>query len=194
LLSAVVNWEITDQESCSDHSVIRYDIRQDTAPHSETDTGEVKYKVRKDDKKKFQQNPIQLLEQKLIETHNAGGTETLDKVLCTQVTNKPDVEGLVEEFYEVLEAACRSSFRSSRATNVKSTYKTVPWWSGELTIFRKRLNALRRRYQRTRGNEELQCQHRTQYTDAKTKYAAKIKKEKHLSWKEYCNMTQYTNP
>ena len=53
LLSAVVNWEITDQESCSDPSVIRYDIRQDTAPHSETDTGEVKYKVRKDDKKKF---------------------------------------------------------------------------------------------------------------------------------------------
>jgi len=130
LLSAAVNWEITDQESCSNLSVIRYDMKQDTAPHSETDTGEVKYKVRKDDKKKFQQNLIRLLEQKPIETHNAGGTETLDKVLCTRVTNEPDVEGLVEEFYEVLEAACRSSFRSSRATNAKSTHKTVLWWSG----------------------------------------------------------------
>jgi hypothetical protein len=109
--------------------------------------------------------------------HNAGGTETLDKVLCTQVTNKPDVEGLVKEFYEVLEAACRSSFRSSRATNTKSTHKMVPWWSGELTIFRKRLNALRHRYQRTRGNEELRCRRRSQYTDAKTKHAAKIKKK-----------------
>jgi hypothetical protein len=154
----------------------------------------VKYKVRKDDKNKFQQNLIRLLEQKLIETHNAGGTETLDEVLCTRVANEPDVEGLVQEFYQVLEAACRSSFRSARATNAKSTHKTVPWWSGELTIMRNRLNALRRRHQRTRGNEELRCQRRAQYTDAKTKYAAKIKKEKTLSWKEYCNMTPYTNP
>ena len=182
LLRAVVNWEISDQESCSDHSVIRYDIRQDPAPHLETDTGDVKYKVRKDDKKEFQENLTRLLERKLIETHNAGGTETLDKVLCTRVTNEPDVERLVEEFDEVLEAACISSFQSSRASNVKSIHKTVPWWSGELTIMRKRLNALRRSYQRTRGNEELRCHRKEQYTDAKAKVAAKIKK--HLSWKE----------
>ena len=81
LLRAIVNWEITDQESCSDHSVIRYDIRQDSAPHLETDTGEVKYKVRKDDKTKFQRNLIWLLERKLIATHNMGGTDTLDKAL-----------------------------------------------------------------------------------------------------------------
>ena len=79
----------------------------------------------------------------------------MDKVLCTRVTIEPDIERLVEEFYEVLEAACRSSFRSSRATNAKSTHKTVPWWLGELTIMRKRLNVLKHRYQRTRGNEEL---------------------------------------
>jgi hypothetical protein len=97
----------------------------------------VKYKVRKDDKKAFEQNLIRLLEQKLTETHNAGGTETMDKVLCTRVTNKPDVECLVEKYYEVLEAACRSSFQSSRAANAKSTHKTMPWWSEELTIIRK---------------------------------------------------------
>ena len=118
----------------------------------------------------------------------------MGKVLCTRVTNEPDVERLVEKFYEVLEAACRRSFRSSRDTKEKSTHKTVPWWSGELTIVMKRLNALRRRHQRTKGNEELRCKRTAQYTDTKTKYAAKIKKEKHLSWKEYCNMTPYTSP
>jgi exonuclease III len=127
LLSAVVDWEICDQESCSDHSVVRYNIRQDTAPHPETDTREVKFQVRKDDKKAYQQNLIRLLEQRLTEAHNTGDAETLDKVLCTRVTNEHDIERLVEEFYEVLEAACRSSFGSSRATNAKSTHKTVPW-------------------------------------------------------------------
>jgi len=125
LLSAVVDWEITDQENFSDHNIIRYDIRQDTAPHPVLNTGEVKYKVRKDDKKAFKQNLTRLLEQKLTKTHNAGSTQTLDKVLCTRVTNEPDVELLVEEFYEVLKAACRTSFRYSRPTHVNSTHKTV---------------------------------------------------------------------
>jgi hypothetical protein len=31
------------------------------------------------------------------------------------------------------------------------------------------------------------------YIETKTMYAAKIKKEKHLSWIEYCSMTPYTN-
>jgi hypothetical protein len=54
---------------------------------------------------------------------------------------------------------------------------------------RKRTNALRRRYQRTRNNEELREQRKTQYFEGKARYAATIKKEKISSWTEYCNMT-----
>lgn len=118
----------------------------------------------------------------------------MDKILYTRATKKPDVEKLVEEFYEVLEATYRSSFQTSRVTKTTSTCKTVPWWSEELTIMRKMLNALRPGYQRTRDSEDLRCQRRAQYLEAKTKYAAKIKKEKRLSWKEYRNMTPYPNP
>jgi len=142
LLSAVVEWEINDQENFSGHNIIRYGIRQDTAPHPVLNTGEVKYKVRKDDKKAFKQNLTRLFEQKLAKTRNVVSTQTLDNVLCTRVTNAPGVELLVEEFYEVLEAACRTSFRYSRPTHANSTHKTVPWWSEELTMMRKRLNSL----------------------------------------------------
>jgi hypothetical protein len=71
---------------------------------------------------------------------------------------------------------------------------SVSWWTEELTIMRKRVNALRRKYQRTGNNEELREQCKTQYLEGKARYAAKIKKENISSWKEYCNMTSSTNP
>ena len=43
---------------------------------------------------------------------------------------------------------------------------------------RKRMNALRRRYQRTRNNGDLREQRRSQYLEEKARYAATIKKEK----------------
>jgi hypothetical protein len=70
----------------------------------------------------------------------------MDKLLGTRATQEPDVEKLVDEFHEVLEEACRSSFQTSRALKTKAARMTVPWWSEELTIMRKRLNALRRRF------------------------------------------------
>jgi hypothetical protein len=88
----------------------------------------------------------------------------MDKILGTRATQEPDVEKLVDEFQYVLEEACRSSFQTSRAMKTKSARRTVPWWSEELTITWKRLNALRRRFQRTKDNEELRFQRRTQYS------------------------------
>jgi len=63
----------------------------------------------------------------------------------------------------------------------------------ELTIKSKKLNALRRLYQRTKNNEELR-EHRKNRCKEKTTYQAKIKREKLKSWKEYCNLTPCANP
>ena len=59
---------------------------------------------------------------------------------------------------------------------------------------RKRINALRRRYQRTTNNDELRESCKNQYHDEKTKYQAAIKREKSKSRKEFCNLTTDTNP
>jgi len=63
-----------------------------------------------------------------------------------------------------------------------------------LTVLRKRTNAQRRLYQRTRYNDELMEKHKTQYSEGKATYAGTIKREKIRSWKEYCNMTTAANP
>ena len=75
----------------------------------------------------------------------------------------------------------------------KITNKSVPWWRDELTVMRKRTNALRR-YQRTRKHEGLKEQRKTVYLAEKTWYEATIKREKIRSWKEYCNLTSSSNP
>jgi len=59
---------------------------------------------------------------------------------------------------------------------------------------RKRINALRRRYQSTTNNDKLRESCKNQYRDEKTKYQAEIKREKIKSWKEFCNLTSATNP
>jgi len=72
--------------------------------------------------------------------------------------------------------------------------KSVPWWTEELTIKRKGLNALRRRSQRTKNNEELRKYRKNIHYEEKTKYQAKIKAEKLKSLKEYCKLKPRTNP
>jgi hypothetical protein len=145
-------------------------------------------------RQKFQENLIRLSEQTFFKNQNAADSAEMDKFLCQRATQEPDVEKLVDKFHEVLEEACGSSFQTSRALKSKSARRTVPWWSEELTIMRNSLNALRRRFQRTKDIGELRTQHRIQYAEAKTNFATKIRKAKSLSWKEYCNTTTYINP
>lgn len=113
----------------------------------------------------------------------------MDVTLSKRVNKGTDIEILVEEFQEVLKAACDKSFRKQRNTSKTITNKSVPWWTDELTVLRKRTNALKRRYQRTRKHEGLREQRKTIYLTEKARYEATIKRENMQSWKEYCNLT-----
>jgi len=73
-------------------------------------------------------------------------------------------------------------------------HKSVPWWTEELTVMRKSINALRRIFQRTINKSDLTESRKTQYHEGKLQYQAAITREKFKSWKEYCNLTSATNP
>jgi hypothetical protein len=57
--------EISDQESCSDHSIVRYVIGHSRTQRTDFDIRGVKYKVTKEYKEKFQRNLIRWVELKL---------------------------------------------------------------------------------------------------------------------------------
>ena len=81
-------------------------------------------------------------------------TEDLDKILSKRANEGTDIKKVIEEFHELLKADCDKSFRKQRATRKTITNKSVPWWAEELTVMRKRTNALRRRFQRTRKTKD----------------------------------------
>jgi inorganic pyrophosphatase/exopolyphosphatase len=96
---------------------------------------------------KFQGDRIRLLE-KLNTANTKRGTEDLDVLMSKRANEGTDIEKLIEEFHEVMKAAFNESFRKHQGTRKTLNNISVPWWTGELTVKRKRTNALRRKFQR----------------------------------------------
>ena len=155
----------------------------------------MRYKVTKKDSEKVQVNLLQLIEQRFCGSNSeVGETEELDETLRLRVAKAPNMETIVEELHDILASAWSSSFKILRTTKKASTHKSVPWWTEGLTILRKKVNAQRRKYQRTRGNNDLRDQRKSQHLATKAECAATIKKERNASWREFCSMASATNP
>ena len=120
--------------------------------------------------------------------------EEMDMNLATTAAKENDLERLVDSFTQAMETACREAFKTINTQNKTKQKKAVPWWKDSLTIMQKRINALRRLYQRTRNNEELRESRKHKYHEEKKMYQYEIRKEKLNSWKEYCNLTASLNP
>jgi hypothetical protein len=134
--------------------------------------------VNSDDIGKFQGNLTRLLEERFNTTNTDGGSGDLDATLSERANKGTEIEKLIEEFREALKEACDKSFR--QRTMRKISNKSVLWWTDELTMMRKRTNALRRRYQRTRKHEGLREQRKTVYLAEKTRVEATIKRGKYV--------------
>jgi hypothetical protein len=194
-LRMVTQWKISDQESSSDHNIIQYIIGQDDSNRENNNPqNEIRYLTKKENHPTFRNNLPQLAKEMLCRLHNAETTEDLDTMLSTKIAETPDIEKSIEEFHDIIKKACDKAYKIHSTSKKKTTHKSVPWWTDELTIIRKRTNALRRRYQRTKNNEELRERRKDQYLDSKAHYAATIKREKIKSWKRYCNITTAANP
>jgi hypothetical protein len=60
------------------------------------------------------------------------------------------MEDIVNKYSDALTTACNKSFKKGRAFRKTNKDKMVPWWTEDLTIARKRVNAFGRKYQRTK--------------------------------------------
>jgi hypothetical protein len=83
-----------------------------------------------------------------------GGTEELDKDLSTRMMTENEVEHLVNTFSEAVQTSCWNSFPIAATRKNNNFKKSVPWWTDSINIIRKRVNAFRRLYQRTRNDEK----------------------------------------
>jgi hypothetical protein len=184
LIKSVSGWAISDQESISDHSIIKYAIGPVIGQWKTDNIHNTRY-ITKESLAKLQEHVLQIVMALLGKKHDTGA-EDLDKTLSLLITEELYIEKQIDEFSEVLKLACNKSFPPYGAAKKVTDHKTVPCWTQELTVLRKRTNAQRRLYQRTRNNDEHREKRKTQSSEGKATYAATTKKEKMRSWEEYC--------
>lgn len=104
------------------------------------------------------------------------------------------MELAVKKHQDSVTAASKKSFYVRKQRDKTIEYKSAPWWSTELTLMRRKINALIRRYQRSKRDDNLRKARKQQYQQEKRKYAATLRKSKMLSWKQYCNDTTTSHP
>jgi ribonuclease HI len=192
LLKILTDWQISTDDSLSDHNIIKFNIGQCNYGIQYKYTG-TRYITTEETFRKFDDNLKEGIA-KEFEMQNKDDFETQDDILAKYIQDTDDIEQAVGKLQTAITTSCKKSFKTRWNTNKMTKQKSVPWWTAELTIKRKRLNALRRLYQRTKNNEELRNHRKKVYYEERKEYQTTIKKEKIKSWKEYCNLTSHTNP
>jgi len=166
LLRALKNWEISEEESYSNHSIIKLGLRKSIYHDTEYNYNGHRYVVTDENLKKFDNNLSQIVAMKFRTGQE--DSAKLDRVLASQVEESNDIESTVDLFQKALISSCNKPFKTYWATKKTTKYKSVPWWTEELTLTRRRINALRRRNQPTTNNDDLRERCKNQYHDEKS--------------------------
>ena len=143
---------------------------------------------------KFQSKLVSYLLSRFNFVNKSSDLIKCDAELGEKVKHSTDTDELMLKFTSIITATCDTAFKVSRAGDHVTKGRRVPWWTSELTTLRKRALALRRRFQRTRNDDNLRQERKLWYQEGKRHYQAKLKEEKLKSWKEFCCHTTGSNP
>ena len=103
-IDVIIDGIISDWESCSDHSILKYVLGNVTSRLTDINIEGVRYKVAQRDIEEFQRNLIQIIEQQFCGTNGeVGGAGELEETLCLRVAKAPNMEIVVQEIQDVLE-------------------------------------------------------------------------------------------
>ena len=120
LLKALKSWEIYEEESCSDHSIIKFYIGQ----HSPQDRQHYNYGIRYIDNgqnlNRFDKNLIKSVAAR-FQKENVKYLLSLDNETATQAKETRDIEEAVDKLQEAITLACNNSFKTSKTITERTT-------------------------------------------------------------------------
>jgi len=195
LLNDIGEWEISTEDSLSDHNYLKYKLWKRSNIHGNQNKYlNIKYTIKEEKKQLFDQNLLQEFRKITDITSTQGGTEEVDNAISTAIATSKNLEYYTDLLEETITTACRKTFPLPAANKKNNNHKSVPWWKPELTVLRKRVNAKRRLYQRTKNDQTLRERRKESYQQLRKEYKTELKKTRTSSWKEYCNLTASINP
>jgi hypothetical protein len=92
---------------------------------------------------KYQGNVCRTVEEMNRKHSNTNSEDDLDERLHKKILSENNTAQQIEEFSEAMRRACEQSFKTTKTPKVTQKYKSVPWWTKELTKLRKTTNALK---------------------------------------------------
>jgi ribonuclease HI len=185
-------WTCGEEESCADHKIISFNIVSKESGGNTTQFSRKRYKTKVDKWGTFEHKLVHNLTE-TFECWTTNDTEC-DNALSQKVKQCTDIGEATHKFTSAIQAACDATFQVLRPGKRAIRERSVPWWSSELSVLRKRALAMRRRYQRTKNDADRRQERRQQYQESNRAYQAKLREAKISSWKEYCSSTQSPNP
>lgn len=173
LLQDIVCWGLSENESLSDHMMIEFGF---CVVNDQWDKSEPPFKIFNTKKANWYRF------QRLCYPHVGRLLDTLDHCSDSSCLNT-----IVEELSSVIFQASLSSMPVKRCG-----MHNVPWWSKEIGCMRKRLNAFRRRFQRS-NNPILKHLYRLKYLEYKKEYSRMLTNAKSDSWKHFLSTIDVHN-
>ena len=164
-MNIINKWQCSEQESFSNHRYIAFCIEKHKDVTNEYNYHGVKYITSEEGFKRFDDNFIKQIKNnfKIRETLN------IDNTLYEILTLETDIEDAVGKYQNSMAAAGKKLFKEWKLLQKTVRHKLVPWWTMELTIIRKKINAMRRQYQRTLHDNNMREARKQQYLQEKRK-------------------------
>lgn len=157
LISEITNWTVLNDPSGSDHSYISYQAYTNFTTTT---------------RKLTQKGQLKLLD-KLAEDRWIIQTQT------QQITSRTQLRHTIDILYRKI-----TTLYNKYCKTVKNSTKQKAWWTQELEIERRRVRALRRRYQH--AITPLRDNYKTIYLTAHKIYKTNIRTAKTKSWQTFC--------
>jgi len=166
-LADVTHWEIAEEESVSDHNSLKFSINFERDNKNISNTSGLRYIIREQQNTEFYNNLFNMISKDFKIEDTGESANDIDEKLYAKLTGQIDTRLFIEKFDETVQTTCRETCKHLNKPNSKAKGRSVPCWTVALNIMRKRTNALRRLYQRTKNNNDLSESRRTLHAIAK---------------------------
>jgi len=151
MIKLLHTWQCNRQENFSDQRYITFCIEKHRIILQDFDYNGVKYITSEKGFQLFETNFMK----EIKNNFRIWETLDIDKFFSEILTLELDIEKVVGKYQDSLVAANKNSFKIRQQRHKTIEHKSVSWWTEELTTMRKKINAMRRRYQRTRLDNNL---------------------------------------
>jgi hypothetical protein len=190
MLAAMENWEISEEDSASDHNIIKFHITIEKGKERITCPAGFRFIIKEQKWSAFSEKLYSTIS-KEFQIERGEGQESTDE-LSRRLKGELDTRQFTAKLKDTIQTTCREMYILKKTSTPKTKERTVPWWTDELQVSRKRTNALRRRYQQTTTNKTLRESRKRQYNKAK-RLPNSNKEGENKIMEKYCTLTPANN-